>query len=189
MVNMTGDGMRRRWVALGTVTLSLMTSVAIAGPEEDTVQAESEFARGNLIVALSLWRKAADAGYAPAQVRLGDMYDKAEDDKDAVEWYRKAAIQGNAAGEFGLGEMYAKGEGVAKDYAQAYSHISRAAEKGYLPAIVLMREIYRNGSMGVAADPVKSAEWDAKAQKTVAQEKPAATKASASSAPSSADKK
>lgn len=171
MWNKTGCGSDRRWIVLSALLLSLVAPVAMAGPEEDTQQAENEFARGNLIVALALWRKAADQGYAPAQARLGDMYDKTEDDKEAVEWYRKAAAQGNAAGEFGLGEMYVKGEGVAKDQVQAYSYISRAAEKEYLQAMILMREIYRVGSLGVTADPVKSAEWDEKVKQAVAREK------------------
>lgn len=166
----------RGWGVLGAVVMSLVAPVAIAGPEADALQAENEFARGNLIVALALWRKAADQGYAPAQARLGDMYDKTEEDKEAVEWYRKAAVQGNAAGEFGLGEMYAKGEGVAKDPVQAYGYVSSAAEKGYLQAMILMRELYRTGGLGVTVDPVKSAEWGEKVKQAVAREKPESEK-------------
>lgn len=175
MVKKIRDGKRCGWIGLCAMTLSLGAPLALAGPAEDTEQAENEFARGNLIVAMTLWKKAADQGYAQAQARLGDIYDKSEEDKDAVEWYRKSAAQGNAAGEFGLGEMYAKGEGVAKDDTQAYSYISRAAEKGYLPAVLVMRETYRLGGMGVTPDLAKSAEWDAKAQELVARERPAPT--------------
>lgn len=164
---------RGKWLALGAVALSLtMTArIAIAGAEDDTVQAESEFAKGNLVAALALWRKAADQGYAPAQARLGEMYDKAEDDKEAVEWYRKSAAQGSAAGEYGLGVMYAKGEGVEKDPEQAFSYISRAAEKEYLLAMILMRELYRAGELGIAVDPVKAAEWEAKVKQAEAKKK------------------
>lgn len=167
----TGYGLRRGWIVLSAVVLALAAPVAIAGPEDDTQQAENEFARGNLIVALTLWKKAAEQGYAPAQARLGDIYDKAEEDKDAAEWYRKAAVQGNAAGEFGLGGMYAKGEGVAKDPVQAFSYISRAAGKEHLQAMIQMRELYRMGSLGVTPDLAKSAEWDEKVKQVVAREK------------------
>jgi len=165
---------------VSAIALCLVAPVAVAGPEEDTQQAESEFARGNLIVAMSLWRKAADLGYAPAQARLGDMYDKTEEDKEAVEWYRKAAAQGDASGEFGLGHMYAKGEGIAKDIEQAQTYVSRAAEKGHLQAMVLMREAYRVGGLGLGINLSKSAEWNAKVQQAIAQAKPAAANSPAS---------
>ncbi len=141
----------------------LMMRMAWAGPKEDTEQAEKEFARGNLVVALSLWKKAADQGYAQAQARMGDMLDQTDDDKESVEWYRKSAAQGNAAGEFGLGQMYAKGEGIKQDPDQARTYIQRAAEKGHLPAVLLMRDLTKNGELGVTIDPVQSAAWDAKA--------------------------
>lgn len=143
--------------------LSLMMPMAWAGPKEDTEQAEKEFSRGNLILALSLWKKAAEQGYAQAQARMGDMLDQTDDDKEAVEWYRKSADQGNAAGEFGLGQMYAKGEGVKADPEQARIYIQRAADKGHLPAVLLMRDLTRSGDLGVKIDPIQSAAWDARA--------------------------
>jgi len=97
----------------------LVAQGALAGPQQDADLAEKEFARGDLVAAMSLWRKAAQEGYAPAQARLGDVLDKAEEDQEAVEWYRKAAAQGNSAGEDGLGQMYAKGEGVKQDFEMA----------------------------------------------------------------------
>lgn len=192
MASKTKGGTVRKWIGLGALALSaaalgVVAPAAFAGPKEDTEQAENEFIRGNLILALSLWRKAADLGHAPAQARLGDMYDKTEEDKDAVEWYRKAAAQGNAAGEFGLGQMYAKGEGVAKDAEQAYRYTALAADKGYLPAVLVMREVYRIGGMGMTADLAKSAAWDAKAQEIVAKERPPAEASAA--APESVKKK
>lgn len=174
------NGIKRRMrIGLGALALCLLAPVALAGPQEDTEQAEKEYVRGNLIGALSLWRKAADQGYAPAQARLGDMYDKTDEDKEAVEWYRKAAAQGSAAGEFGLGEMYAKGEGVAKDPAQAYAYISRAAEKDYVPAMLILREAYRSGGLGLSRDDARSAEWDAKVQAIVNRDRPATPPAAA----------
>lgn len=150
----------RFWLA--AALLGLVVPMAMAGPKEDTEQAELEFKRGGLVIAMDLWQKAAEAGYAPAQARLGDMLDKAEDNAAAVEWYRKAAAQGDAAGEYGLGGMYARGEGVAKDDAQAFKLIESAAAKSHVPAMIMMRDIYRLGSIGITPDPAKSAEWDAK---------------------------
>lgn len=171
MGNDAKAGQARKWMRYGAVLLSLAAAAAFAGPQEDTEQAEKEFARGNLVLSLSLWKKAADQGYAPAQARLGDMLDKSEDDEQAVEWYRKAAAQGNAAGEFGLGQMYAKGEGVQRDIAQARAYTLRAAEKNHLPAVLLMRELSKNGGLGVPVDLAQSAAWDARAKDIVARDK------------------
>jgi hypothetical protein len=51
-----------RRAGLGALLLGLALSAAAAGPKEDTEVAEKEFARGNLIVALKLWKKAAEQG-------------------------------------------------------------------------------------------------------------------------------
>ena len=151
-----------KYLGAGALLWALLTPWAVAGPVEDTALAEKEFARGDLIAAMGLWRKAAQQGYAPAQVWLGDILDKAEEDLEAVDWYRKAADQGNAAGEYGLGQMYMKGEGVKKDFELARPFLLRSAEKNYLPAVVLMMEANRNGSMGLAVDQAQADAWEVK---------------------------
>lgn len=160
--------------SLAVALLSLAAPFAHAGAAEDAEQAEQEFARGNLVTSMQLWRKAANAGYAPAQARLGDVLDKAEEDTEAVNWYRKASDQGNAAGEFGLGQMYGKGEGVKRDDEQARKYIARAAEKGYLPAVIAMAEMYKSGTLGMQVDLAQSASWKARADELYAKEKTAA---------------
>ena len=156
------SGLRLKCQLACAVMFGLVAQGALAGPQQDTDLAEKEFARGNLVVAMSLWRKAAEEGYAPAQARLGDVLDTAEEDQEAVEWYRKAAAQGNAAGEDGLGQMYAKGEGVKQDFEMARTYILRAAEKNHVPAVKLMMESYRVGGLGLAIDKEKADEWEAK---------------------------
>lgn len=155
---------RFKWMGAGlaALALALAAPLATAGPEEDNLQAEQEFARGDLVASMALWRKAAEQGYAPAQIWLGDILDKSEEDEEAVSWYRKAAAQGSAGGEYGLGVMYSKGEGVEKDLAQAYAYIFKAAEKNYLQAMVAMMEAYRHGGLGLAVDPVQADAWEAK---------------------------
>lgn len=155
-----GSGLK--CLALCTALWGVIAPWAVAGPQQDTETAEKEFARGDMVAAMTLWKKAAEEGYAPAQVRLGDILDKSEEDEDAVMWYRKAAEQGSAAGEYGLGQMYAKGEGVKQDFEQGRSYVLKAAEKGYLPALIMMMNAYRYGSLGVAANPAQAAAWEAK---------------------------
>lgn len=194
MSNNVCGAKRRNSLWIGALVLSLAAPFALAGPKEDTEQAENEFARGNLVLAMTLWKKSAEAGYAPAQVRYGQMLDKIEEDAEAIAWFRKAAAQGDAGGEYGLGEMYAKGEGVKQDYKQAHDYIERAAAKGHAPAVLAMREMYKNGTFGVTADPVKAAEWDAKLMDIMERENPEAAKAAkaaalAASAAAKTDKK
>lgn len=149
-------------VGVVTVLWGCITPWAVAGPEQDTELAVKEYARGDLVASMGLWRKAAQQGYAPAQVWLGFILDKAEEDVEAVDWYRKAAVQGDAAGEVGLGQMYLKGEGVKKDIEQARLLISRAAEKGELDAMVMMMDAYRSGGLGLAADAAQADAWETK---------------------------
>ena len=151
-----------KWLRVGVLLLAFGAPFALAGPEQDSELAVKEFARGDLVTAIALWRKAANEGYAPAQVWLGDILDKAEEDQEAVEWYRKAAAQGSPAGEYGLGQMYAKGEGVKKDFAEAQTHILRAAQKNYLPAVTLMMNAYRAGTFGLTRDLAQADAWEAK---------------------------
>ena len=155
-----GSGLKHLCVA--GVLSCLGTSLAFAGPEEDNALAEKEFARGDLVVSMGLWRKAAQAGYAPSQVWLGDLLDKAEEDTLAVEWYQKAADQGSAGGEYGLGQMYLKGEGVKKDLAQGRQYIEKAATKDHVEAVKWMMAFYRQGDMGAPVDNAKADAWEAK---------------------------
>ena len=155
-----GSGLKR--LGITAVGICLGTSLAFAGPEEDNALAEKEFARGDLVVSMGLWRKAAQAGYAPSQVWLGDLLDKAEEDVLAVEWYQKAADQGSAGGEYGLGQMYLKGEGVKKDVELGRRYIERAATNNHVEAVKVMMDSYRQGGMGMAVDNAQADVWEAK---------------------------
>ncbi|WP_310732352.1 tetratricopeptide repeat protein [Ideonella sp. A 288] len=114
-----------------------------------TERAEAAFRTGDLIVAMGLLRQAADAGHGPAQSRLADMLDAAEQDAEAVVWYRKAAAQNDAHGEYGLGRMLAHGEGVARDPVEAVRWYRLAAEKNHVFAIEALARAHRSGDLGI----------------------------------------
>ena len=84
--------------------------------------------------------KAAEAGVAQAQYRLGTMYDLGEQGvkqsyEKASEWFQKAAYQGDPEAQTRLAEMYYLGEqGVKQDYEKAFQLYKRAAEKGHAVA-------------------------------------------------------
>lgn len=160
--------MKTKWLKSGgmaAVLLSLITDPAAAGPEQDVELADQTYlSTGDLAKTTELLRNAVQQGYAPAQVRLGYLLDKAEMNEEAVEWYRKAAEQGHAGGEYGLGYMYAIGEGVEKNLEQARTWIMRAAEKNHLPAVVMLMEAYKTGGLGLPLDMEQSLLWESKAQ-------------------------
>jgi TPR repeat protein len=142
----------------------LWAAPALADPREDTERAEASLRNGDLITAMALLRKAADLGYAPAQARLADLLDKAEQDAEAVALYRKAAEQDEPAGQYGLSRMLAAGEGVARDPQQALVWLRKAAERNYLPALEALARAYRDGAFGLARDPQEAARLEGRAR-------------------------
>lgn len=152
---------KNKWLVV--LLVAAMVSTAFATPEEDTELAEKAYNAGDLPKTIALLGKAAVQGYAPAQVRLGEVLDYAEEDEEAVRWYRKAIEQGSAAGELGLGIMYLKGEGVAQDSEKALYWVGRAAGKNYLPAVEYLARGYRVGDFGSGVNIEQAEFWEAKA--------------------------
>ena len=142
---------------------------ACADVKQDTERAESAYRSGDLITAMALLRKAADQGYAPAQARLADLLDTAEQDAEAVALYRKAAEQGDPSGEYGLSRMLVNGEGVARDLPQALALLRKAAAKDHPPAIEALARAYRAGSLGLQRDLQEAAQLEARAKALRAQ--------------------
>ena len=140
--------------------------LALAGlPASAWGQAAEEFARadklvreGEVVRALPILRRLSDAGYAPAQARLGQLLDTAEENEAAAALYREAAEQGDADGAYGLGAMYASGDGVTSDPAQALRWMRLAAEKGHVQAVSFLAQAY------LARDSLLKAEPDFDAQ-------------------------
>lgn len=162
----------RNLVLLGAIFCCLNAPMAMAAPQQDAEAGEVAYRKGDLMAAMALWRKAAEAGYAPAQVRLAGALDDAEQDEEAVQWYRKATAQGSVPGEFGLGVMYLKGEGIAKDFEKARFHILRAANQNHVPALRTMSELYKVGGAGLPADQAEAEKWEDRMYAVTGQSKP-----------------
>ena len=142
----------RSWVMISRVIALLLAwhaCVAWAAPEDDYRAGSQAYRGGDVVQAMARLKASADAGYAPAQSLLGYILNQAEFNDEAVAYYRKAAAQGDAEGEFGLGSMYAAGEGVKRDPAEARKWITRAAEKGHVPAVRLLAQGYIKGELGI----------------------------------------
>jgi len=72
----------------------------------------------------------AETGDAAAQYILGRVYDQGNDQgrrTESTKWYRRAAVQGNANAQFMLGWWYYIGEGVPRNYVEAYKWCDLAA--------------------------------------------------------------
>jgi hypothetical protein len=150
---------RHKCAATATAILIAGPVAAIAGPEEDLRAGIDAFNQGDVTAAIALYRVAADAGLAEAQVRLAYILDYSEENTEAVMWYRAAAQQGNADGQFGLGEMYAKGEGIERDLVKAFEYIELAAENGHQRAIRVLSQAYEDGGLGLQVKPEQAAYW------------------------------
>ncbi len=149
-------------ILFALVLLFGVTSVVAAGDFQD---AEDAFARQDYSTAVAKYTKAADAGNADAQYRLGTMYQKeregdgvAHDDPAAVRWYRKAAEAGHAEAQNNLGWMYANGRGVPRDDQEAVRWYKKAAEAGQTLTQYYLGVRYRDGK-GVPQDNVQAHRW------------------------------
>ena len=117
---------------------------------------------GNHVNALEWYRKAADQGYAVAQVILGWHYHTGEgvpqDDAEAVRWFRLATDQGHAQAQYRLGVAYRDGDGVRQDDAESVRWFRLAAEQGRADAQHDLACSYRDGN-GVPQDYVQAHMW------------------------------
>jgi TPR repeat protein len=134
--------------ALGAI---LWGSLAMAAPDDDYREGERAYRQGDVSRAITMLRKAADAGLAKAQSLLAEILDQAEFNDEALAYYRKAAEQGDVDGEVGLAGMYASGDGVKRDPQQALHWFTRAAEHGHVQAIKVVAGAYIFGELGLDA--------------------------------------
>lgn len=96
-------------------------------------------------------KRAANFGYTPSLVFLGDYYSEVdktdENERKGFLYYQKAAELGSAVGMFKLGACYMLGCGVEHDDGFAALWISRSADNGFAPGrkVILdfCREVFK----------------------------------------------
>jgi len=110
-------------------------------PNPDALLAKGrEYAEaGNFAGAFLVWRQAAEAGQAQAEVEIASFYDPlaprpktgfSPDGAQAADWYERAALAGNAEAQRKLGLLLAAGApGVPADPAKARSWLQQAASQ------------------------------------------------------------
>ena len=79
--------------------------------------------------AATWYEKSAELGFAPAQYRIGNLYEKAvgveRDIPKAKSWYEKSAEQGNASAMHNLAVLYAMGADGTTDNESAAKMVHR----------------------------------------------------------------
>jgi len=125
-------------------------------------------------LALEMFQKAADQGYAQAQFRLGELYRKgiivSRSETLAHEWYgkaaaafRKASKPDRSVSQFHLGLLYQNGWGVPQDFSRAAEHYQNAAEEDHAQAVHELAKLYAHGK-GVRWNPFKAKKLRQKAE-------------------------
>ena len=112
-------------------------------------------------------RKAAKAGNAEAQFRLGVMYGNGDgvelDYQQARSWFEKAAAQGHENALITLAWMFANGTGVEVDEERSRNLYLQAAERGSAKAQYVVATMYRFAQYGLTKDTSRAVEWYLKA--------------------------
>ena len=152
--------------------------VAIGGPRLREAAARGEaaaayevgtrFAEGHQGVARSTeeaarwFERAARHGLAPAQFRLGSLYEKGQgvrrDLKEARRYYGLAADQGHAKAMHNLAVLYAEGVDGKPDYKTAAGWFEKAAGFGVSDSQYNLGILYARG-LGTTKDLIASYKW------------------------------
>jgi TPR repeat protein len=88
----------------------------------------------NLTIALELWKKSANLGFAQAQKKLGWVFAEGagvpQDNREAVKWLLKAAQQNDAEAQYALGVLHTR-KGETGDPLRAHMWHNIAAGNGH----------------------------------------------------------
>jgi localization factor PodJL len=106
--------------------------------------------------------RAAEQGLAPAQYRLGTMFEKGlglpENPTKARTWYERAAAQGNVKAMHNLAVMQAEGAGGPQDFAGASRSFDAAAQHGLADSQYNLAILHERG-LGVERDLAEAYKW------------------------------
>lgn len=118
--------------------------------------------------AVGWYQLSADKGFAPAEYRLGSIYEKGTGvDRDIVkarQYYERAANQGNASAMHNLAVLYASGALGQQDYSAAAKWFTQAANLGVTDSQFNLAILWARGN-GVTLDLTESYKWFAIAAK------------------------
>ncbi len=106
--------------------------------------------------------RAAAQGLAPAQYRLGTLYERGKgvtrDLKAALDWYERAASLGNVKAMHNAAVLAASKDGQGPDYARAYRWFSLGAAHGLKDSQFNLAVLLERG-LGTASNPAEALFW------------------------------
>ena len=107
---------------------------------------------------LAMLRRAAQGGFASAQVSLGLLLEENEQWAEAARWFKRSAEQGYPSGWHHLALLLYRGQGVPQDRVRAFQLMLQAATSGDMPSQYNVGVMYQRGN-GTARDVVKARQW------------------------------
>lgn len=113
-------------------------------------------------IAVSWYRRAADAGLARAQANLAMMYLRGQgvehDPVTAAYWMAGAAVQGHAIAQYNLALLHLRGEGVPRNEVVAVGWLYRAAQSGHGGALEALGRVVPRLT-GPLGPPLPPPDW------------------------------
>lgn len=108
-------------------------------------------------------KKAAEAGDAGAQLRLGEALlqnssHSPENSANAIRWLQMSAENGNTEAMIVLGRLSRSGVGLLQNFGEASKWIQTAARRGNPEGMLELGRLYRDG-VGLDKDPVMAYVW------------------------------
>lgn len=155
---------QNRAVPLPAVVAAIIVAVALTlllTRQPDHLEALHEEA--TLTVVDQVLKKAAEAGDAGAQYRLGEALlqqpgHTAETSEQAMKWLRMAAENGNTEAMITLGRLSRTGVGILQNFGESAKWLQIAASRGNPEGMLEFGRLYRDG-VGVDKDPVRAYIW------------------------------
>jgi len=144
-----------------------LRQAALAGDASAVYEIATRAAEGrdmpqDMILAIHLYERAAQAGLPPAQERLARIMEKGigmmRDLKQAMVWYERAAQGGNIHAMHNLATLLASGSTSKPDYAAALRWYGEAAEAGFKDSQFNMGVLLARG-IGTKQDLPKAYKW------------------------------
>ena len=150
-----------------TIGNPALRAAALAGDPAAAYEVASRFAEGRGVAQSheeeALWlERAADQGLAPAQFRLGALYEKGigvrKDLVRARDLYLAASRKGNGKAMHNLAVLYAEGVNGTADYEAAAAWFRRAADHGIKDSQYNLAILYGRG-IGVTQNYAEAYKW------------------------------
>lgn len=120
------------------------------------------FSQGQVQQALPVLTSLAEAGYPPAQFRLGMMFAEGfsiqQNWNQAALWFERAAQQNHVGAQWTLARLYRTGLGVRQSDTLALRWYQALAEQGFAPAQHQVGMMYRGG-VGASLSLEQAEHW------------------------------